>query len=168
MDSSAALKIRHGEKTAPGRRTAQTPAAAPRAPSRRVARAALVALLGLGSLALWTVVPMGWIWIASALSDRYSTIYLVAILGCPLVMILWGWGLYRINRVYLRLSGGDAAVEPRNWLASAGEKRPVMLLDVLVMAGAVVALIALVVWFFFFAGSPTSTPIPDEFSGQGQ
>jgi len=133
-----------------------------------VAAAALVPLLGLGSLALWTVVPMGWFWIASSLSDSYLTVYWVALLGCPLTMVLWGWGLYRINAVYLRLSGRDVAAQRRDWPESAGTRRPVMLLDVLLIASAVLALITVIVWFFFFAGSPTSTPIPDEFSGQGQ
>jgi hypothetical protein len=68
-------------------------------------------------------------------------------------MLLWGWGLYLINRVYLRLSGRGGAAERRNWLGSAGTKQPVMLLDVLMTASAVLALIAWLVWFIFFAGS---------------
>ena len=169
---SATLRSGRRRKPASARRTAQTSEAAvteraARAPLRRLASAALVAILGSGSLGLWTIVPAGWLWIASRVSEKYLPIYLIALVGCPLTMLLWGWGLYRINRVYLRVSGQGHATEPTNWQQSAGTKRPMMLLDVLLTASAALALIALFVWFFFLAHEPTSTPIPDEFSGQG-
>jgi hypothetical protein len=67
-------------------------------------------------------------------------------------MIAWGFALARMNRVYLLLARG-------------GEESK--LLEVLVAASAVLALGAFLVWFFFFAGSPTATPWPDELSGPG-
>jgi hypothetical protein len=42
-----------------------------------------------------------------------------------------------------------------------------MLLDVMMVVSVLVALVAFAVWFFFLAGTPTSTPWPDELSGGG-
>jgi hypothetical protein len=123
--------------------------------------------MGAGSIALWTIIPLGWLWLGALLSDNAATIYVVALLGCPITMVLWGWGLYRINGVYLRLSGWSPAVAGTSSQVSARARRPVMLLDVLVIASALLALGAFLVWFFVFSGSPTSTPWPDELSGVG-
>ena len=122
------------------------------------ARAFLAIVMGLGSLLLWTVIPFGWLRLASSLSDRYTTVYLLALLGCPVAMLLWGWGLYRVNRVYLRLADPTRGARPRD------EPR-LTLLEVLLIASAAIALILLMVWWLALAHPPTSTPWPDEVSG---
>ena len=137
-----------------------------RAGRHLAARAFLAIVMGLGSLLLWTVIPFGWLRLASSLSDRYTTVYLLALLGCPVAMLLWGWGLYRVNRVYLRLAdptrgsdrGSGRGASPR------GEPR-LTLLEVLLIASAAIALILLMVWWLALAHPPTSTPWPDEVSG---
>src|SRR5207244_3285065 len=73
-----------------------------RVPSR-VAEGLLIALMGLGSIFLWVGIPAGWLYIASRLSDKYPKIYLLALLFCPLTMIVFGWLLARVNGVYIRL-----------------------------------------------------------------
>jgi hypothetical protein len=118
--------------------------------------------MALGSLALWTAVPLGVLWGVAAMARTPVAIYLIALVACPAAMIAWGWGLYRINGLYLRLTGRPV---PERDTAAGG--REVMLLDVLVVASTVVAVVALLVWWLVFAGSPTSTPWPDELSGQG-
>ena len=127
----------------------------------RLAAGGLVAVMALGSLAMWTAVPLGVLWGAAAIAQTAVAIYLIAIAGCPLAMILCGWGLYRINGLYLSLTGRLDA-EPDG----ESDGRQVMLLEALVIGSAIIAAITLVVWLLFFAGSPTSTPWPDELSGQ--
>src|SRR5919198_5243017 len=121
----------------------------PRDRSRRAgrhlaARAFLAIVMGLGSLLLWTVIPFGWLRLSSSLSDRYTTIYVLALLGCPVAMLLWGWGLYRVNRVYLRL--GDPTRDAGGAQSRGAGPRPeprLTLLDFLLIASAGIALILL-------------------------
>lgn len=132
----------------------------------RRAGVALILLMIVGSLALWIAIPAGWLWLASQLSNRYELIYILALFGCPITMILWGIGLARIHAAYLRLSGADPARGGRSaWLRSSsgerpgeGEPRPV--LDVIMAGSVLLAIVVFTVWFFFFASSfnPTYAP----------
>ena len=130
-----------------------------RAARRRIAEVALIALMALASLVLWLGIPALWLWAVSQVSDAYLTIYVVALLGCPVTMALWGLVIARINRVYLDVSGSQGGGARRSpWLKSmsaergGGEPRPV--LDVVMAASVVAALLTMAVWFVFFAGSP--------------
>jgi hypothetical protein len=118
--------------------------------------------MAVGSFAMWTAVPLGVLWGAAAIARTAVAVYLIAIAGCPLAMILCGWGLYRLNGVYLSLTSG-----PDGQADTDPDTPEVTLLEALVIGSAITAAIALVVWWLFFAGSPTSTPWPDELSGQG-
>jgi len=124
-----------------------------------------------GCLVLWLGGPLAWLRIASWLSDTGYVIYLVALVGCPITMALWGWGLYRINNVYLDLTGQERRQSQPRWLESASkpssDRRQLMLLDVMMVVSVLLALIALAVWFLVFAGSPTGQPFPGEKSGGG-
>src|SRR2546423_15180206 len=79
-----------------------------RSAAGRLAQAARVVPMALGSLALWTVIPFGWLRLAATFSSTYATGYLLAIIGAPLTMAAWGWSLHRLNYVYLRLTGRAA------------------------------------------------------------
>ena len=98
-------------------------------------------------------------------------IYLVALFACPITMALWGWALYRINDVYLDLTGQERPQTQPRWLESAtrssGARRELMLLDVMMIVSVVLALIVVAVWFVVFAASPTSQPWPGEKSSGG-
>jgi hypothetical protein len=122
-----------------------------------------------GCLVLWLVIPLGWLRIASLLSDTGYVVYLVALFACPITMAFWGWALYRLNDVYLRLTGRERPQRQQAWLESATRpstgRREIMLLDAMMVVSVVLAIVALVLWFAVFAASPTSTPWPDELSG---
>ena len=120
----------------------------------------VVVIMIVGAVSMWTVIPFGWLRLSGSLSDSYTTIYVLAILGCPAAMMLWGWGLYRVNRLYLRLC------ERSRGAGRLGDSPPAPL-DVLLVASAAVSLILLVVWWLALAHPPTSTPWPDELSGGG-
>ena len=131
------------------------------------ARALLAIVMALGSVVLCTVIPFGWLRLSASLSDRYTTVYLLALFGGPVAMVLWGWGLIRVNRVYLRLADPARGVDRGSRMRGAhrrGERR-LTLLEVMVIASAIIALILLIVWWLALAHPPTSTPWPDEFSG---
>jgi hypothetical protein len=88
----------------------------------------------------------------------------IALGGCVLTMAVWGWGLGRLNRIYLRLRGWEPD-ERRSW--APGARRETTLLDVMLVVSAVLALATFLVWYFGFSDVPSGTPWPDETSGSG-
>jgi hypothetical protein len=84
--------------------------------------------------------------------------------GVPLAMVCFGWLLYRVNDLYVSVRGdeGQAAGGRAAWLIASTEERnkfrraraPRTLIDVSMTTSATVALVLLLVWFFFLAGSP--------------
>jgi lysylphosphatidylglycerol synthetase-like protein (DUF2156 family) len=127
--------------------------------------------MGAGCLVLWLGIPLAWLRVASWFSATGYVIYLVALLGCPITMAVWGWGLYRLNNVYLDLTGQERPPAQPRWLESAtkpsGTRRPLMLLDVMMVVSVLLAVAVVALWSLVFAASPTSTPWPDELSGGG-
>jgi hypothetical protein len=119
---------------------------------RGVVAGALVLLMAIGSLAMWTAIPIGWIWIASLLSSTGYVIYLIALLGAPPTIAFDAWILRRLNDAYVRLRGY--------------EERRSQLLDVLLVGSVILALAGFLFWYFGLAGIPSGTPWPDEVSGQ--
>jgi hypothetical protein len=132
-----------------------------------VYRTALAFTIVVGSLVTWIGIPLFWVWLAGQLSHDYPSIYIVALGGCPLTMIVWGWVLYRINAVYSELTPprGDApGVQRSAWLGSlSGERKPrrrqATLLDVSMIVSVIIAVTAMAVWFFAFAHN--TGPLPD-------
>jgi hypothetical protein len=128
--------------------------------ARPIAAAALVALMVVGSLAVWTVIPVGGLWVASQLSGSNAQIgfvpLLVAAAGIPTAMVFAVELLARVERLHMRLTGtGPQARVVSAWRRSLGDSRSVRLtvLDRIMVASVLVAVIAIAVWFFAFAGS---------------
>ena len=122
---------------------------------RRLAAFALAASLFVGSLVLWIGIPVGWLWVSSRLSETYPTIWALAVFGCPVTMAAWGLLLGRLNLVYLRVSGGALEQHHAAWLKSLsgerGARRPRSVLDVSMTISVILAMLTLLIWFFFFA-----------------
>ena len=135
-----------------------------RAPWERVAALALVVVMAAGSLVLWIGIPTTWLWLWSQLTPHYLSVYAAALIGCPLTMGAWAWGLHRVNRVYLGLTHGPAS--PRShtaWLRSmsgSGRRQPRGVLEICMTVSVVLALVTFAVWFFFFtAGGSQTAPV---------
>ena len=130
-------------------------------------RAALACVIVAGSLIFWIGIPLFWLWVAGQLTAEYPSIYLLALAACPLTMIVWGWILYRVNAIYMELAPPPPDVpgaQRSAWLGSmSGDRRPKRrqpsLLDVSMVVSVIIALTALMVWFFAFAHS--TGPLPD-------
>jgi hypothetical protein len=125
---------------------------------RGIARA-VAALIFLGSLVMWIGIPLGWVWAVSQLADHYPTVYAGALFGCPVTMVLFGLMLARLNAFHLRLTGGHGARSRTAWLKSLSGDRVVRqqrtVLDTSMVVSVVIALLAMAVWYFFFAHSYT-------------
>ncbi len=124
--------------------------------------AALIAVMALGSIAMWIGMPLGWLWVGSRLQGGSTSpsmgAYVLVIVGLPLSMVAIGKVLARADRAYARVTNAQVDQRPRRpWLKSmraerdSGHRRTV--LDVVMVASVSAALAALAFWFFFLAGS---------------
>ena len=99
--------------------------------------ALLVAVILAGSLALWTVVPVGWLYLTGELVPNGGVRFVLAIFGVPLSMAAMFIALSRLESHRQRLSP---------------HARP--LLEATLVASALLAVAGLVLWWFFLADSP--------------
>ena len=130
--------------------------------SRNLAATLLVCLMVLAALSMWTVIPLGWVWIASQLSEGQAPSggpYMVVLFGVVTSILIISWVLGRLNRVYVHLTGERtvASIRPR-WLKSlrdseAPRANPTVL-EVVIVTSVILAILSLTVWFFVAAGSP--------------
>ena len=121
----------------------------------------LVALMAIGSVCLWLVIPLAWIYVVSHMvKSTQPTLgpYVVILFGVPISMFLFGKLLYRLNGVYERVTGQESEVRVQMpWHRSMrGERAPqrrTTVLELVMMISVSIALTAFGIWFFFFAGS---------------
>ena len=135
---------------------------APRRAGRHVAATFLVLLMIVAALSMWTVIPLGWVWIGSRISktqDPAGGPYMVVLVGIVVSILVVSWLLGRLNRAYVHLTGTNT-VEPirANWLKSmrdtAGVPNYPTVLETVIVTSVILALLAMTVWFFVAAGSP--------------
>ena len=124
----------------------------------RVASLGLLVLMACLSLFMWIGVPFGWMWLASKFVFDTQAHYLLLLLLVPVTMVGVGWVIYRLNAVYVRVSGEGDRPRHSGWLKSqAGDrttKPPKRAIDVIMSVSVGLALLAFAFWFFFLAGSP--------------
>ncbi len=97
-------------------------------------RAALLALMIVGGLALWIGVPAGILWGLGEVTDQKSEHLLLSLLAVPTGMVLCGIALAYLNRAYMRRAGLDG---------SSWARGPI---DGIVVGCAVIAVLAFAVW----------------------
>jgi len=130
--------------------------------AKKLSQAWLVGLMVLGGLMLWFGNPVIWLWIGSQMSETQRASmgpYAVVALGILVSTILVAWGLARVHNRYQEVSGHIPTVRVRlPWMRSLrGEEdaRPeVTVLDVIVVTTALLGIMAALIWFLGFAGSP--------------
>jgi hypothetical protein len=123
----------------------------------------VLAVMVLGAVSMWTVIPFGWIWIGSKVSDTQQPSggpYLVVFAGIVVSICAMAWVLARLNRVYIRITGSSRL--PRRylpaWRKSLSDERTSLqgpsVLEAVILASVLLAGVAMAVWFFIIAGSP--------------
>jgi hypothetical protein len=141
------------DASGPARRTTLRSVAA------KPAALALILLMALGSVFLWIVVPVGWLWIASHVTKTSAPTlgpYLLVLVAVPLTMWIVGKLLFRTNRLYERVTGQEAEVKVqlpwhKSLRDSSASGRRTTLLDVVMISSVSIALLAFGIWFFVFA-----------------
>jgi hypothetical protein len=116
----------------------------------RVAATFVLLLLGVGSLVLWIGIPAGGMWLFGQLTDSRNGHFLLSLVFIPVLMAFFAPVLFWLNGLYLRVTGALAAEaehEEDGWRGGGP-------LEVFLYAGMLAAIVALFVWFFFFAQNP--------------
>jgi len=128
---------------------------------RRFETTLIIAAMFVGAFAIWTVVPLGWLWIASQIADNPRPAlgpYMVVLFGVIGSIVAIAFTLSRLNRRYATITGrSHVRLEAPVWMRSMRDEERTLnmsLLDAIIGASAVAAVLAGLVWFLLFAGSP--------------
>ena len=124
----------------------------------RLFAAALIALMAMGSLAVWIAVPVGWLWVTRDLQSPGAR-FLIVLFCCPITMLSAAALLYRLEAAYAQITQAASRGPARSaWLRSVGEeprsRRTLSLVETFLVISALIALVALVGWWFFLADNP--------------
>jgi hypothetical protein len=134
----------------------------PKRAGRRVGATILVVAMVIAALSMWTVIPLGWVWVGSQISSGQAPAggpYMVVLVGIVVSILLISWLLGRLNRVYVHLTG-STTVEPIRppWLKSLrdseGPRGYPTVLETVIVASVILAILSMTAWFFILAGSP--------------
>lgn len=113
-------------------------------------------------LALWTAIPLGWIYIASKVAETQFPSegpYAIVAVGIIVTIVIDAWLLGRLNGLYVRLTGTDRLAPMRpSWLKSMRDTpaRPneTTVIEAVMIGSVMLAGAVFVAWFVFLAGSP--------------
>ncbi len=114
------------------------------------------------ALSIWTLIPLGWIWIGSQLAaTQFPSIgpYMLVFIGIVISILIIAWVIGQLNHIYVGLTG-TATVAPlrSSWLKSARDTTVTYgqpsLVEVILILSVILATMAFVFWFFIYAGSP--------------
>jgi uncharacterized membrane protein YgcG len=130
-------------------------------PHRHLAGFALVLVMAAGSVVMWLVSPVVWLWIASRMTSSSQPSlgpYLLVLVGMVLTAVVIGKFLGVINRVHMRVTGRlTNKREHATWNRSMrGERKPSNdrgVLEQVMLISVGCALVLFGIWFFGFAGS---------------
>jgi hypothetical protein len=136
----------------------------PRGPSlaRGLAASVIFIVMLLAALALWTAIPLGWIWIGSKVATSQFPAegpYAVVAVGIIVTILLDAWLIGRLNALYERITGTNRLTPMRpSWLKSMRDTgdaaNSTTVVEAVMMGSVLLAGFVFVAWFFLLAGSP--------------
>jgi hypothetical protein len=114
------------------------------------------------AFSLWTLIPLGWVYIASKLArSQFPSMgpYMIVVIGIVVTVLVDAWIIGRLNDLYIRVTGSNRLVQSRpGWLKSMRDTAPVQnavtVVEAVMISSVLLAALVLVVWFFLLAGSP--------------
>ncbi len=129
---------------------------------RNVAATVVFFAMLLAAFSLWTLIPLGWVYIGSKVShSQFPSIgpYMVVVIGIIVTVMADAWLIGRLNDLYVRVTGSNKIVQTRpGWLKSMRDAAPVQsavtVVEAVMMSSVLLAGLALMTWFFLLAGSP--------------
>jgi hypothetical protein len=119
---------------------------------------AVIVVMVLGATSMFTVVPVACLWVASMLTSSQIAGIFAALISVPLAMVAFGSQLIRLDNLYARVTafdrGPQVAPAYRRGLTDTNFIRPTSVLEGVMVAAVLLALVVDTIWFFGFAGSP--------------
>jgi hypothetical protein len=133
---------------------------------RGLAASAIFVVMLIAALALWTAIPLGWIWIGSKVADTQFPAegpYAVVAVGIVVTIVADAWLIGRLNALYEQVTGTNRLAPMRpSWLKSMRDTDTsagaTTVVEAVMVASAMLAGLVLIAWFFLLAGSP----LPDQ------
>lgn len=131
-------------------------------PARALAAGLIFLAMLLAAFALWTAIPLSWLYIGSKLSETQFPSggpYAVVGIGILASIVFVAWLIGRLNDLYVRVTGTNRLSPMRPvWLKSmrdsAAPQGSVTVVEAVLMSSVALAGLALTIWFFLLAGSP--------------
>ena len=131
-------------------------------PVRGLAASLVFVVMLLTALALWTAIPVGWLWIGSKVATTQLPAegpYAVVAVGIVVTILLDAWLIGRLNALYVRITGTNRLAPMRpSWLKSmrdtGGPPGTTSVVEAVMIASVLLACAVFVAWFFLLAGSP--------------
>jgi hypothetical protein len=129
---------------------------------RGLAASVIFVAMLFAALAIWTAIPLGWIYIGSKVSSTQFPSqgpYFVVAAGIIVSILLVAWLIGRLNRLYVQITGTNR-LEPMRptWLKSMRDTTPTAgtttVVEAVLMGSVILAALTLTFWFFLLAGSP--------------
>lgn len=122
----------------------------------RLAGSFLIALMAIGSFALWLGIPTLCLWITSKAAQDSAHQLLLDLPLTIIAMGLFGWFLTWLNGLYMRVTGVLAYYEAEEEEYGPGAAPRYLRgpLETLLITSLVIAIVAMAVWFFVFAHNP--------------
>src|ERR1700743_2777215 len=82
----------------------------------------------LAAFSLWTLIPLGWVYIASKLAkSQFPSIgpYMIVIVGIIVTVLIDAWIIGRLNDIYVRVTGSNPPLPgPAGWLKRTRGRPP--------------------------------------------
>jgi hypothetical protein len=142
----------------------QEPAGHPHAtsPARGIAASLVFVVMLFTALALWTAIPLGWIYIASKVSSTQFPAegpYALVAVGILVSVVVDAWLIGRLNDLYMRITGTNRLSPMRpNWLKSMRDTGSApgstTVVEAVLMGSVMLAVAVFFAWFLLLAGSP--------------
>jgi hypothetical protein len=129
---------------------------------RGLAASVIFVAMLFAALAIWTAIPLGWIYIGSKISTTQFPSqgpYFVVAAGIIVTILGVAWLIGRLNRLYVQVTGTNR-LEPMRpaWLKSMRDTSPgagtTTVVEAVLMGSVILATLSLTFWFFLLAGSP--------------
>jgi hypothetical protein len=131
-------------------------------PMRGMAASAVFVVMLVTALALWTAIPVGWIWIGSQVATTQFPAegpYAVVAIGIVVTIVFDAWLIGRLNALYMKITGTNRLAPMRpSWLKSMRDSGTAAgtttVVEAVMMGSVLLAGLVFVGWFFLLAGSP--------------
>jgi len=131
-------------------------------PGRALAASLVFLAMLLAAFALWTAIPLSWLYIGSKLSETQFPSggpYAIVAVGIVASILIVAWLIGRLNDLYVRITGTNRLSPMRPvWLKSMRDsgvsQGSVTVVEAVLMSSVMLAALALTIWFFLLAGSP--------------